>query len=409
MAYVNVCEIGHKNSIGVEWETRLCVFDPKHELKDLKKIPLISQLDNQEYKNKDGWSITLEKDSNLPSCLHIIEGQIGISCSNDEYTFNKKQLKDQIKSFSSFFNSIIKNGNINIRGIDYPIIERNDEIYCKGLPDKLKMKNNDVIGKPQITFGIDLKYIYKLFTFISKKYEDIITQYDLLEYHSFYKYYKIINETVKDVINFLNLSGNIHEMSKINLDIAGFLCLCFYKKITELNVIIDDPFNKRNIYFKAFFILKNRTNLKDLYDYLNLKYTNNYYLNLPIIKEFIITNDAKKIIDIEEWSYPIEDNYNIFIELRDVRKFILVCNKNFYLYPRINTTLSQIELQDPFYFSQIIGQLKVTLDNLYLYCEAFMDILKEVTDTNVNFLKPGIPLWSFKKTKKKDKLKNKNK
>jgi hypothetical protein len=77
MAYVNVCEKGHKNSIGVEWETILCVFDPKHELKDLEKIPLLSQLDNQEY--KDGWSITLEKDSNLPSCLHIIEGQIGIS------------------------------------------------------------------------------------------------------------------------------------------------------------------------------------------------------------------------------------------------------------------------------------------------------------------------------------------
>ena len=170
-------------------------------------------------------------------------------------------------------------------------------------------------------------------------------------------------------------------MSKINLDIAGFLCLCFYKKITELNVIIDDPSNKRNIYFKAFFILKNRTNLKDLYDYLNSKYANNYYLNLPIIKEFIITNHAKKIIDIEEWSYPIGDNYNIFIELRDVKKFILVCNKTFY-------------------FSQNIGQLNITLDNLYLYCEAFMDILKEVTDTNVNFLKPGIPLWSFQKTKK---------
>jgi hypothetical protein len=87
-----------------------------------------------------------------------------------------------------------------------------------------------------------------LFTFISKKYEEIIKEYELLEYHSFYKFYKIINETVKEVIDFLNLSGNIHEMSKINLDIAGFLCLCFYKKITELNVIIDDPFNKRNRY-----------------------------------------------------------------------------------------------------------------------------------------------------------------
>ena len=404
MTYVNVCEIGHKNSIGIEWETRLCVFDPKEELTKLEKIPLLLDQD------KEGWSISLETASGLPSCLHIIEGQIGISCSNDEYSFNKKQLKDQIKSFSSFFNFIIKNGNINISGIDYPIVERNDEIYCKGLPEKLKMKKNDIIGKPQITFGIDLKYIYKLFTFISKKYEEIIKEYELLEYHSFYKFYKIINETVKEVIDFLNLSGNIHEMSKINLDIAGFLCLCFYKKITELNVIIDDPSNKRNIYFKAFFILKNRTNLKDLYDYLNSKYANNYYLNLPIVKEFIITNHAKKIIDIEEWSYPIGDNYNIFIELRDVRKFILVCNKTFYLYPRMSpskTKLSQIKLQHPFYFSQIIGQLNITLDNLYLYCEAFMDILKEVTDTHVNFLKPGIPLWSFKKTKKKDKLKNK--
>jgi hypothetical protein len=34
MTYVNVCEIGHKNSIGIEWETRLCVFDPREELKN---------------------------------------------------------------------------------------------------------------------------------------------------------------------------------------------------------------------------------------------------------------------------------------------------------------------------------------------------------------------------------------
>ena len=184
-------------SIGIEFETSLCVFDSTEELIRLHKQYLIcdQNINCLTPKCKKGWSISLEYDTGLPRCLNIIEGQIGVAYS-DKDEFNKNQLKKQIKSFSCFFKSIVDKQSININGIEYPIIQRNNEINCKDLPEKIKLK--DIYGKPQITFGIKIEYIYTLYNYIKDKLDKIYKKFlkeifkQLAHYTIFLFYYYLL-------------------------------------------------------------------------------------------------------------------------------------------------------------------------------------------------------------------------
>jgi hypothetical protein len=434
-------------SIGIEWETRMCVFDSTEKLKELDKEHLScdKKIDcSKNEKCKEGWTLSLENDKGLPKCLNILEAQIGVAVSPKENEFNKNQLKLQIESFSCFFKSIIDTQIININDTDYPIVMRNDKIYCNGLPEKIKI-NETIGGKPQITFGIDLKYIFPLFKYISKKYEEIIDKYYSLEFDSFYRFYKYIKETVETVIEFINSSEHVNTLT-IKNDIIGFLCLVFYKKITidgELTQLkISNYTDLENLdfasYLKSYFVLKNRSNLKQIYNYLLLKYNTDKHIILflkNVIEHLYDTTDTHAG-DIEEWNYPmienLKENYNIFLELRDVSKFILVCNDSFYIdnireIMNDNKLIEKIltNIQYPEKFKNIIGLstftddneikmklakfLIISIDNLYKYCESFMNIFDIIFKNSREEPNPDIPFWSFSNKQKKDKLKNKNK
>ena len=56
-----------------------------------------------------------------------------------------------------------------------------------------------------------------------------------------------------------------------------------------------------------------------------------------------INIDLKKILEIQkdlfEWSYPYKKSFNIFIEIRALKKLLLVCNDNFF---ELNTEIKDI-------------------------------------------------------------------
>jgi hypothetical protein len=363
-------------SIGIEWETNLCVFDPTNELNKFIKIPFscLKGIDCSSVKeeNKEGWELTLEKSPS--ECLHILEAQIGVSCSNNEKKINKEKLKEQIESFSNFWKDTVRKLNLNINGDDYAIIIRNDEIYCKGIPEKETIEN--MIGNLQISFGIKLEYIESLFKFISKKYNDnkefienplyylfsfISLSIDTTSFYLQSQFFIDFDKKDKDyefTENDLNENGKLYYslddvfQKKIN----GFLILLNYIIITyEKNIF-------RSFYLKSWFILKLRSNLKGIHNYLTKEDKNREYYKKFLSLEKIM-KDLSKVEnlskDILEWPYPYKENYNIFIEIRSIIKFLLVCDKNF------------IEKFD---------SNNIPIDCLQHYCNSFINILENVLD-----------------------------
>jgi hypothetical protein len=408
------CDQNYGTSIGVEWETDICVFDPTIKLKKLDKIPL-SCIENLKCKEeyKDGWTVSLETSISLPKCLFILEGQIGVSCSMNDKKMNKEKLKEQIESFSKFWNQTIKDLKINIDGIDYPILLRDDDIYCNGIPE---IKNiNLKRGKPQITFGIKLEYIPLLFSFINHKFDNSIYQ-DIFIRFSFFK--KSIIETHKFMVK-ENLDTSDHEL-------VGFLYLIFYiDSVIKYELRYTSFIN----YLKSKFVLKIRTNLYKLY---KKKYQS---IELPkdILKVLKDLSDNQKT-EIFEWDYPYKGNSNIFIECRGVESFILLCDPSFYvknilkitgediLNPLFYKRYTKIEINDddilkdiPFilrvkYFyeysfkdkpKEIIKELKnfrhISNDYLYSYCECVIDILDKILNIPGRHIHIDTPQWSFGK------------
>jgi len=133
-------------SIGVEFETRMCVFDDKNILNDLVKIHLLCDknvnCEDIESDCKQGWTISLEDDKTLPSCLKILEGQIGVAYSDKDKKFNKLELKRQIESFTCFFKYITSLGKININKNNYNIVFWYNNFSC----DKIDTKKSENIS-----------------------------------------------------------------------------------------------------------------------------------------------------------------------------------------------------------------------------------------------------------------------
>ena len=381
------CDQNYGTSIGVEWETSICVFDPTTKLKKLDKKPL-SCVENLKCKEeyKDGWTVSLEDDKGIPECLSILEGQIGVSCSMDDKKINKEKLKEQIESFSKFWNETIKDLNININGKDYPILLRDDKINCKKIKkDNMPFSNifpiEKTSGKPQITFGIKLEYIPLLFIFIAHNFNNSIYQKEIFIRFSFFK--KSMIETYKFM--------DEKKLDTLDNELLGFLYLVFY-----IDSVIEYEILQGTIkysYLKSKFVLKIRTNLYELYEkkYKSIELPEDI---LEILKEF---NDNSRT-EIFEWDYPYKGNFNIFIECRDVENFILLCDPLFYTKNILKITgkellnTPKLLKSDKFYSffyknSKDILKVKelekfrnVSIEYLYSYCECVINILDRILD-----------------------------
>jgi hypothetical protein len=273
-----------------------------------------------------------------------------------------------------------------------------------------------MIGKPQITFGIKLKYIESLFRFISKKYNELLIKYEysknIKKYFYRYKYFQ-------NSIEYIN-SENL--LKKYNSEIYNFLLLLCYQCL-----IINDDINSELPYFKSAFVLKLRTNLDNLFNDLKNRYDLKDYLDYIKVLKLLLLNNYVIPKDIQEWEYPYKDNYNIFIELRDVKKFILLCDKDFYI-NNLNKLLKDTIKQDKKdIFEKIKDRIQYPFkDNIYLdlisfvddqptkdkiadfydvsidylpeYCNAFIDILEHILNNHIEYLlHPDYPEFSFGK------------
>jgi hypothetical protein len=384
---MNYCDQKYEISIGIEAETNICVFDPTTKLIKLGKTPLSCEKNlkcKEEY--KDGWTISLEKDYGLPKCLHILEGQIGVSCSMDDKKINKEKLKEQIDSFSKFWDETIKDLKINIDGIDYPILLRHDDIYCNGIPEIEKIKNISIA--PQITIGLKIEYIYYFFNFIKKKYEELLKKMDNNEYITYYYYlinfiYESIDFTedylkkifFKDTLEFNESDLNEIGIKFYNLNkkdqyiIIGFLILLNYNNITF------EKYEFRKTYLKSWFMLKLRTNIYEFYAHHHVLFERIF--DDKIKKDLEKLNKNFKTKELFEWSYPYKNSYNIFIEIRDLKKLLLVCNDEFY-----EQNIKIKDIFKPEGFLSDLTELKNILhisniEELEYYVNAFIYTLEE--------------------------------
>ena len=380
------CDQNYGTSIGVEWETDICVFDPTNKLKKLEKIPLSCEKKNLDCKEeyKDGWTVSLENAKGLPICLSILEGQIGVSCSMDDKKINKEKLKEQIESFSKFWDETIKDLKLNIDGIDYPILLRDDKINCDIPFSHISIERK--IGKPQITFGIKLEYIPSLFIFIADKFEKSSKNHKkIFGRFSFFK--NSIDKTTEFFMDKKNLDTSDREL-------VGFLYLVFYIDSVIEYEISQDRLGSN--YFKSKFVLKIRTDLYELYE-----------------KKYKLIELPQEIEDIFEWEYPYKGNFNIFIECRDVENFILLCDPLFYTKNILDITGKEIlntpgVLKSPNFYNffhknskdqieELIKFRNVSIEYLYSYCECVIDILDKILNIPGRHIHIDTPQWSFGK------------
>ena len=120
--------------------------------------------------------------------------------------------------------------------------------------------------------------------------------------------------------------------------IIGFFILLNYIIIT-----FDFWKTNRTSYLKSFFMLKLRTDICEFYECHKNLFIKIFDAN--ILEKINI--DLKKILEIKiiiekdlfEWSYPYKKSFNIFIEIRALKKLLLVCNDNFF---ELNTEIKDI-------------------------------------------------------------------
>ena len=144
------------------------------------------------------------------------------------------------------------------------------------------------------------------------------------------------------------------------------------------------------------FVLKIRTNLYELYKY---KYES---IELPedILDVLEIFTKQK---DMFEWDYPYKNNYNIFIECRDIENFILLSYPSFYIKNILTISVKDINNVygllknknfDKFFYQseELIKFRYVSIEYLYSYCECVINILDKILNIGID-----TPQWSFGK------------
>lgn len=275
-------------SIGIEWETNVCIFDKDQELKPYSEEHVPFKCVGKE--NDCGWQITLEKTK--VDCLYAIETQIGVSYEKNAMKFNRDDICKKIDSFTHFWEtSILGKKEIDIKEKMFPLVPLS----------KIDCKNVNIIpitygyGIPQITFGMKLEYIPLLFETISFELDNLVdrSQMEL----------------------FMPLLDSFSNIKPMEDDLYGYLLLDKYARLVI-------SYNRKRNYQKAFFPLKLRSNLKDIYECMKMKYSDKKWL---LDKENDVTTLQSLLVESGELEY--KKGENVIIEIRDVLRFLLLTNK----------------------------------------------------------------------------------
>jgi hypothetical protein len=257
-------------SFGIEWETQeIIYYNPKYLLNG-KGIWSETVIDNSEQKCNiacEQWEGADEYDPEL--CTHNLEVRLGVFYGNTN-TFNTYEFTKACDKFMTYWKDIIKQKKITIREIDHDIFTRiinpsdtGDTYYttCKAVKENegknsypttkqekyewAYTQNLQLTGIPQITIGVQYKYVFHLFKFIYDKLKNPATNVENIR--SYY-YLKNISRAFIDTVN------DISENDPV--DVIIFILLCN-------NHIISEKETAK--YRKSSYIFKVRTNLGNMY------------------------------------------------------------------------------------------------------------------------------------------------
>lgn len=304
-------------SLGIEWDTQgLIYLGGDNIYTNDTEYKLQQQLPN-EYIEKtpavkgDKWSISLEMinlnknrtKSNiqpvLSDCLYSLEAQLGVFRSSNEKMFNIDEFFETCKKFQEYWSQMIDNKYIIINNKKYPVlahksltdIQDGSEYYIDCARQKkgvikssgdIKWVYTDlllnVVGKPQITCGIKLKYIISLFSYITKLHNECINndpnkpclsvgQQKIFKYikHAYY-------DTALQIVALNFQQFDVHSQNVISM-----IILTNYMFIVLIDVIKHGVHFRQDLYTKSFFSIKLRSNLRYMYDTILTKRTRKFY------------------------------------------------------------------------------------------------------------------------------------
>lgn len=244
-------------SVGLEWETSALISDLPPE--SSPGFPLIEEKD---------WSLSVEKKeytqllqgislkSDKGLCGYNLEAQIGPSFSNDSAQFNISGLKESISNFTRFWNRMVETQKLTARGVTLPVITyafsgkdryQDCDLTVPGVnPGNwgFVRQMGTIYGKVQMTVGLRLSLIPKLFRYLTK----LI----LACYHPS-KCDQIPRGRLLPFLKAYFSAQSIMKEKAFSVEGQGFLLLVLY----FIHVAGEDG----SAYFKSRFAMKIRTNL----------------------------------------------------------------------------------------------------------------------------------------------------
>lgn len=260
---------------GVEWETNILINGS-----DIKNVPIKKVF----YKNGkitftvENW-IANRKKIRKYDCFQALEIQMGVFKSKAN-ELDVREFYDACKNFMKKIVKLFSNAKIKIFEKEYDLLlylENNKEThlyedcststptnekdgYAKGI------LYENIIGTPQLTFGIHLEKTISLFAYIANIYDPTRKNLQI--------------ETIYTTYIHTGYFGQQENMR--DLSILSFLLLVGYYLLTSLVMKISNI----KIYKKSFFAFKLRTNLRIIYDYVGKpEITLRKYVDYLCVKE----------------------------------------------------------------------------------------------------------------------------
>lgn len=239
-------------SFGVEWDTNVLVFLPDKKLPEgtVIKVPFYRNRENTVTMTLETWQPKRED-----GCLVSLEVQFGPFESKDEKQFSIEEYRKSCGRFVEVWKRIINSKKVQIGENYYDIL-----IYSKngkfldcaktitkrgvGYTDEFFLENT--AGTPQMTIGVELKYIISIFSNTSLLYNQSDPNLTLL---TIFQAYSITGYYCAD-----NGIRDLNIISFLILIVYYILCLFVHKG------------DRKQTYEKAYFGFKIRTNYRIIYE-----------------------------------------------------------------------------------------------------------------------------------------------
>jgi hypothetical protein len=283
-------------SFGIEWDTNVLVYMPGNKLPEgiVQKTPVIFG------KN---WTVSLEgwhpEGQSPKDCLYSLELQMGVFKSADTSVFNINEFRQSCLDFIKYWNNIIEKKTVMIGKNTFHLVILANECprgkvcysdcaktiqstqhasaYTEPIP-------KEVFGIPQITCGIQLEKTIDLFHYFYEK--------DLKVDMPF----SILLLTIKATYDMVG--RQILEMQeKHSLEVSSPKTVALILWSYYYLLVMEGVKMHQGMYIKSFFGLKLRTNLRVIYDYLDVIEQDKYqkWLVLMVNKDFSKLAKSEKV------------------------------------------------------------------------------------------------------------------